>query len=107
VVRTNHCSLEYLWDQIIVTEAQQKWLIKLVGTVKPMADALSSQMDDALIAIAQPLPRWVDPIRDEVMADTDLQGLVTKIKEDEVVIQEKIDISVLLFMHMCFSYHFQ
>jgi hypothetical protein len=41
-------------------EAQQKWFIKLVGTANSMADALSSQMDDALLAISQPQPRWVD-----------------------------------------------
>lgn len=31
VVRTDHASLKYLWDQRICTTAQQKWLAKLVG----------------------------------------------------------------------------
>jgi hypothetical protein len=31
VVGTDHRSLKYLWDQTIVTEAQQMWLVKLVG----------------------------------------------------------------------------
>jgi hypothetical protein len=31
VVRTDHCRLKFLWDQTIATEAQQRWLIKLIG----------------------------------------------------------------------------
>jgi hypothetical protein len=31
VVRTDHRSLKYLWDQTITIEAQQKWLVKLMG----------------------------------------------------------------------------
>jgi hypothetical protein len=31
VVQTNHSSLKFLWDQTIATEAQQSWLIKLMG----------------------------------------------------------------------------
>lgn len=73
VVRTNHRSLKYLWDRTIVTEAQQKWLIKLVGydfTIEykkghenVVADALSKQMESTLVAISLPLPHWVEPIQ--------------------------------------------
>lgn len=31
VVRTDHSSLKYLWDQKLTTSAQHKWLIKLTG----------------------------------------------------------------------------
>lgn len=31
LVRTDHRSLKLLWEQRIATEAQQKWLIKLLG----------------------------------------------------------------------------
>lgn len=31
VVRTNHSSLKYLWDQRIHIVSQQKWLLKLLG----------------------------------------------------------------------------
>jgi hypothetical protein len=31
VIRTDHQSLQYLWQQAITTTAQQKWLVKLLG----------------------------------------------------------------------------
>lgn len=31
IMRTDHRSLKYLWDQCIATEAQQWWLMKLTG----------------------------------------------------------------------------
>jgi len=31
VIRTDLRSLKFLWDQAIATEAQQKWLLKLMG----------------------------------------------------------------------------
>lgn len=58
VVRTDHRSLKYLGDQTIVTEAQQKWLVKLVGydftieykkgSENSIVDALSRQKEGHL-----------------------------------------------------------
>ena len=30
-VRTDHKSLKYLWEQQLTTEAQHRWLVKLMG----------------------------------------------------------------------------
>ena len=35
VVRTDQCSLKYLWEQRIMTEPQQKWLLKLMVMTSP------------------------------------------------------------------------
>jgi hypothetical protein len=58
VIRTDHRSLKFLWDQAIATEAQQKWLLKLMGYDflieykkghdNRAADALSRQTEDSL-----------------------------------------------------------
>jgi hypothetical protein len=82
VVRTDHRSLKYLWDQTIVTEARQKWLVKLVGydfvieykkgSENSAADALSRQMEGTLMAISQPVPQWIEPIQHEIRSDPHL-----------------------------------
>jgi hypothetical protein len=82
VVRMDHRSLKYLWDQTIVTEAQQMWLVKLVGydfiieykkrSENSVADALSRQGEGHLLAISLPVPRWVESIQSEVQQDANL-----------------------------------
>jgi hypothetical protein len=94
VVRTDHRSLKYLWDQTIVTEAQQKWLVKLVGydfiieykkgSENSVADALSRQGEGSLIAISQPVPQWVEPIQHEVQSEPLLRELVEKIQAGDM-----------------------
>jgi len=94
VVRTDHRSLKYLWDQTIVTEAQQKWLVKLVGydfiieykkgSENLVADALSRQGEGSLIAISQPVPQWVEPIQHEVQSEPLLRELVEKIQAGDM-----------------------
>jgi hypothetical protein len=73
VVRTDHRSLKFLWDQTIATEAQQKWLLKLMGYDFSIeykkgydnraADALSRQMEGTLLALSAPIPHWIMPIQ--------------------------------------------
>uniref|UniRef100_A0A2N9GX58 Integrase catalytic domain-containing protein n=1 Tax=Fagus sylvatica TaxID=28930 RepID=A0A2N9GX58_FAGSY len=72
-------SLQYLWSQKIATEAQQKWLYKLMGfnfsieykrgSENKVADALSRQTEglneEQLMAFSSPVPHWVDAIREE------------------------------------------
>lgn len=64
----------------ITTVAQQKWLTKLMGydfTIEykkrcenNTADALSRHDESGeLVALSQPVPRWLDPIKDEVSTD--------------------------------------
>jgi hypothetical protein len=94
VVRTDHRNLKYLWDQTIVTEAQQKWLVKLVGydfvieykkgSENSAADALSRQMEGTLMAISQPVPQWIEPIQHEIRSDPHLQELLEKIQAGDI-----------------------
>jgi hypothetical protein len=73
VVRTDHRSLKFLWDQTIAAEAQQKWLLKLMGYdfsieykkgyENRAADALSRQMEGTLLAVSAPIPHWIMPIQ--------------------------------------------
>lgn len=96
IIQTDQQSLKYLWDQQITTVAQQKWLTKLMGfdfTIEykkgcenNAADALSRRDESGeLAALSQPVPRWLDPIKDEVTTDAHLQCLVQLCKEDEAV----------------------
>jgi len=90
VVRTDHCSLKNLCDQTIATEAQQKWLIKLMrydftteykkGHDNRVADALSRQMEGALLALSKPVPHWIETVQ----RDPTLIALAEKIKQNVV-----------------------
>ncbi len=79
IVRTDQKSLQYLWSQKIATEAQQKWLYKLMGldfsieykkgSENKVADALSQRTEEGeekqLLALSSPVPHWVDSIRED------------------------------------------
>jgi hypothetical protein len=78
-----------------VTEAQQKWLIKLVGDDfaieykkgpgNSVADALSRHMEGSLVSFSQPLPRWVVPIQEEIIGDQELLDLISSISRGDTV----------------------
>lgn len=100
IVRTDHQSLKHLWSQRITTSAQQKWLFKLMGysfTIEYkggkeniVADALSRREDDEqvgghVLAISCPIPNWIDPIKEEIMADPDLQKKIQQIHDGEAL----------------------
>jgi hypothetical protein len=96
IVRTDHKSLKYLWEQKITTIAQQRWLSKLMGydfvikykrgSENLVADALCRREDTGeLKAISQPVPSWIEPIKKEVQTIPELQRLVTLCQEGEAV----------------------
>jgi hypothetical protein len=94
VVRTDHCSLKFLWDQTIATEAQQRWLIKLMGydfvieckkgDDNRAADALSRQQEGTLLALSSPVPSWIEPIQQEVQNEPDLIKLTEEIQQQNI-----------------------
>lgn len=79
-----------MWDQTIVTKAQQKWLVKLVGLSttrerkNSAAYSLSRHEEDHIgkpknfSALNMPLPSWTKPIREEVLNQLELQTVRIK-----------------------------
>jgi hypothetical protein len=94
VVWMDHCSLKFLWDQIITTKAQQKWLLKLMGYDflieykkghdNRAADALSQQIEGTLSALSAPVPHWIEPIQREVQQNLDFIALAEKIQQQHI-----------------------
>lgn len=83
-----------MWEQRIATEAQQKWLIKLLGynfTVEyqqgkenSAADALSGRGQQAdLAASFLPVPRWLDLIKEENISHPFIQRLHQLVQQNE------------------------
>ena len=96
IIRTDQRSLKYLWEQKITTEAQQKWLTKLMGydfvieykrgSENLVVDALSRREEKGeLVAISQPVPRWLELIRKEVQTQPQLQRRAKLCQEGEAV----------------------
>lgn len=90
-----------------MTDAQQKWLVKLMGydfsieykkgKENSVADALSRQMEGALHALSLPVPRWIEPIQKEVQQDSDLQEIFKRIQDDEAVGPWRFHSGVIFF----------
>ena len=96
IIRTDQKSLRYLFEQTVTTEAQQKWLVKLMGydfsieykkgRDNSTADSLSRRENLVQVAtISSPIPQWIEPIKKEVGQDKELQNLVTLINKGEAV----------------------
>jgi hypothetical protein len=96
IIRTDQKSLRYLLDQTITTEAQQKWLVKLLGydfvieykrgLENSAADGLSRREEGGqLSALSSPLPQWIEPIKEEVAREPELQQLVKRIQDEEAL----------------------
>lgn len=108
LVRTDHRSLKLLWEQRIATEAQQKWLIKLLGynfTVEyqqgkenSAADALSGRGQQAdLAASFLPVPRWLDLIKEENISHPFIQRLHQLVQQNEAVGPWQVINAILFF----------
>lgn len=102
IVRTDQQSLKYLWDQKITTIAQQRWLYKLrgfdfvivykKGKENVVADALSRRdvveanaKKGELSAFSQPVPNWIEAVKQEVELSSNLQALVQRIISGEAM----------------------
>jgi hypothetical protein len=92
IVRTNHKSLKYLWEQKITTIAQQRWLSKLMGydfvieykrgSENLVADALSCREDTReLKAISQPVPSWMNPSKKKSKQYPNCRGSLGYVKK--------------------------
>ena len=111
IVRTDQRSLQYLWSQKITTEAQQKWLYKLMGfdfsieykkgSENKVADALSrrdeAMKEEQLLAFSFLIPHWVDAIRDEQQSQPQVQQLIQKVQDDKAVGPWELRDGLLLF----------
>ena len=86
VVRTNQRNLKFLWEQQIMTEPQQKWLLKLMGYDFPIefkrgknnmaANALSrNDTRGEFNAVSSPLPQWLESIKVENQSHPELQRI--------------------------------
>jgi hypothetical protein len=96
IVRTDQQSLRYLLDQTITTKAQQKWLVKLLGydfiieykmgAENSVADGLSRRGEFGhLGALSNTFPQWIEPIKEEIAREPDLQKLVRCIEDGEAI----------------------
>jgi hypothetical protein len=83
-----------LLKQTITTEAQQKWLVKLMGydfTIKykkghensAANNLLKIEDHGQLTTISNPIPNWVEPIKDEVLQEKELQDMVRVIHREK------------------------
>lgn len=81
-----------MFEQTITTEVQQKWLVKLMGydfTIEykkgrenSAADNLSRREDHGqLNTISNPILNWVEPIKEEVLQENELQNMVRVIQQ--------------------------
>ena len=86
VVQTNQHNLKFLWEQQIMTEPQQKWLLKLMGydfsiefkkgKNNMAANALSRKdTQGEFNAISSPLPQWLESIKVENQSHPELQRI--------------------------------
>ncbi|KAH9680855.1 hypothetical protein KPL71_026714 [Citrus sinensis] len=96
VVRTDQRSLKYLWEQRIMTEPQQKWLLKLMGydfsieykkgKSNAAADALSRRdVQGEINSISCPLPQWLEAVREENQSHPELQQIHENLQQGEAV----------------------
>ncbi|KAA8549803.1 hypothetical protein F0562_001487 [Nyssa sinensis] len=112
IVRTDQRSLQYLWSQRISTEAQQRWLYKLMGfdfiiqykkgKENVVADALSRRGENdgetgELVALSHPIPNWVEAIKEEVTSNLTLKELVQRVEEGEALGPWKLQDGVLFY----------
>ena len=100
MVKTDQKRLQYLWSQKINTEAQQRWLYKLMGfdfsieykqgKENKAADALSRMHEEykekmEVMAITCPTHHWVTAVKEDQENSEHVQQLVSKVKEGEAV----------------------
>lgn len=76
IIWTNHKSLQYLLEQTITTEAQQKWLVKLLGYDFLLSLSRTEELGQ-LRAFYSPHAQWIEPIKAEIAIEPELQQLVS------------------------------
>ena len=111
MVRTDHRSLQYLWSQKITTEAQQKWLHKLMGfdfkieykqgRYNCVADALSRRFEDneegQIWAISTSIPHWLEAIQEEHKNSSMVQEILQRTLAGEAVGPWEVRDGILMF----------
>jgi hypothetical protein len=108
IKRIDQKSLRYLLEQTITIEAQQKWLVKLMGynfTIEykkglenSAVDNLSRKEHQGLaMALSSPVPNWVEPIKEEISREKELQDLVARIQQGEAIGPWSLKLGLIFF----------
>jgi hypothetical protein len=108
IIRIDQKSLRYLLEQTITIEAQQKWLVKLMGynfTIEykkglenSAVDSLSRKEHQGLaMALSSPVPNWVEPIKEEISREKELQDLVARIQQGEAIGPWSLKLGLIFF----------
>ncbi|XP_077237223.1 uncharacterized protein LOC143878893 [Tasmannia lanceolata] len=107
VIRTDQRSLKFLLEQKIATPMQQKWLSKLMGydyqieykkgAENKVADALSRIQDGEIFAISNPVPTWLERVKEEIIRDAYLQQIRNKIEEGELDVAKYKEVDGILW----------
>lgn len=102
IVKTDHAILRYLWEQLISTTQQEKWLIKLMafdcvieykkGQENLASEALSRQFEyegsssskhnaSHLCALSLVIPDWIEAVCATIDESKELQNLIRQCRD--------------------------
>lgn len=101
VIKTNQKALKFLLEQRVGTEAQQKWIIKLLdfnftveykkGKENSASNALSRSCvqtlkEEAVLAMVTfPTPLWLEELKSSYLSNLELKDLLNKLEKNEEV----------------------
>lgn len=115
IVKTDHAILRYLWEQLISTTQQEKWLIKLMafdfvieykkGQENLAPDALSRQFEyegsisdsssskhnaSHLCALSLLIPDWIEAVCATIDESKELQNLIRQCRDGSLSTEWKV-----------------